>query len=78
MHGSGQRSPPRGGADPAAANQQLLVDSDSGASGAAARSDDSGAPPHQRGSPMAKAWHRWHCGPGAKRNACSLLHFTSM
>ncbi|KAK9837431.1 hypothetical protein WJX81_001944 [Elliptochloris bilobata] len=33
MHGGGQRSPPRGGADPGAANQQLLVDSDSGASG---------------------------------------------
>ena len=46
MHGGGQRSPPRGGADPAAANQQLLVDSDSGASGdGGARSDASGAHP---------------------------------
>ena len=37
MHGGGQRSPPRGGVDPGAANQQLLVYSDSGSGDGAAR-----------------------------------------
>ena len=48
MHGGGQRSPPRGGVDAGAANQQLLVDSDSGSGDGAPRD---GAPAMQHARP---------------------------
>jgi len=63
MPGGGQRSPPRGGADPAAANQQLLVDSDSDASGGAAARDAPG-PSAPQGS------NTWFGGRAA--GACGL------
>jgi hypothetical protein len=80
MPGGGQRSPPRGGADPAAANQQLLVDSDSGASGSAAARDAPGPSVPQGNStglegvrlvPVGR--ERWRCLDWSMTGRCSKL-----